>query len=187
MTKPTIPVVIETRHVRLTAAHVDLLFGTGYVLLPLVPLEFTERFAAAEVVVLRGPTGTLKNVRILGPTVGTTCVFLSDDDRSVLGLCPGGETPPSGETCSIDGPRATIVIAGSDVRRVRRLVTTESFAAASGLATGAIVEVSVHGERDRELRGLAFEMGPALFVGLDVAEANTMEIGPGTRARLTSG
>lgn len=182
MTPLSIPVVIEARHVRLTAAHVALLFGDGHAPFSLVPLEHTKRFATADVVEVRGPGGSCKQVRVLGPTVESTGVFVSNDDMHALGF--GGSGLDS--TCSIDGPRGTIVLASGVVHQLRRLVVTREVASEYGLTVGQGASVVVHGERARELRGVAVEIDAACYVGVYVADANAMDIGPTTSASLGS-
>lgn len=187
---PTWPVVIEARHVRLSAAHVEMLFGAGHALLELVWLPPTGRFASADVVDVRGPSGTLKGVRVLGPIAGATRVYLSDDDVADCGLDgnrAGG--------VSIDGPRGTLVLAAGAVLDVRRLVVPRQ---ATG-PSGETLDVLVRGERARELRGMPVEQngdangggvgddangGP--WLAIDIANANAMDIGPLTRATASS-
>lgn len=172
-------VIIEARHVRLTAAHIEMLFGAGHALLELVPLPPTGRFASADVVDVRGPSGTLKGVRLLGPIAASTRVYLSDDDVVDCGLDAnrvGG--------VSIDGPRGTLVLAAGAVADVRRLVAPRALVAAITATTGT-VDVLVRGERARELRGVPLETvdeGKEVWLAIDVANANAMDIGPLTRA-----
>lgn len=183
MTTASIPVVIEARHVRLTAGHVEILFGAGHALSSLVPLELTGRFAAAEVVEVRGPAGSCKNVRVLGPVVDATSVFVSDGDKDLLGA--GDATT----TCSVDGPKGTVVLGSSVVRPLRRLVVTRELAALHGLAVSgtqaASVDIVVQAERARELRNVPVELGPVVYLGVDVTDANAMDVGPTTRAQLS--
>lgn len=182
----TWPVVIEARHVRLSAAHIEMLFGAGHALLELVPLPGTGRFASADVVDVRGPSGTLKSVRVLGPVTAATRVYLSDDDVADCGLDAnrGG--------VSVDGPRGTLVLAAGAVMDVRRLVVPKG-AAWSGAS--ASIDVLVRGERARELRGVPVEHGGDAgadgtegvpWLAIDVANANAMDIGPATRATASS-
>ena len=62
-----IPVAITARHVHLSAAHAETLFGKGHQLLRLCELTQPDSFACAETVTVRGPTGALHDVRVVGP------------------------------------------------------------------------------------------------------------------------
>ncbi len=178
---PTWPVVIEARHVRLTAAHIEMLFGPGHALLELVPLPPTGRFASADVVDVRGPGSALKSVRVLGPVTSTTRVYLSDDDVADCGL----DVNRTGGV-SIDGPRGTLVLAAGAVVDVRRLVMPRATAASA--ASGAL-DLLVRGERARELRGVPVEASAEageVWLAIDIDNANAMDIGPATRATASS-
>jgi putative phosphotransacetylase len=186
-----IPVAIEARHVRLSSAHVALLFGRAHALHALATLEHTARFAAAEVVAIRGPAGVVDHVRVLGPAVNATTVFVNRDDMALLGLdmAPALSVAAGREsaTCSIEGPSGSIVLGLDAVRRLRRLVVTNELAGAHGLTADASVDVVVHGERARELRGVHVEIGEALYLAIDVADANAVDVSPTTRAWLSTG
>lgn len=90
-----IPVAVSARHVHLSEAHVEALFGKGHQLTLMRQLTQTEGWAAAETVEVIGPKGSLKNVRILGPTRSQTQIEVSKTDTFALGV----EAPvrPSGK------------------------------------------------------------------------------------------
>lgn len=172
------PVLIEARHVRLSATHIELLFGVGHRLLELVFLPPTGRFASADVVDVRGASGVLKGVRVLGPVASATRVYLSDDDIADCGIDVDRTAG-----LSVDGPRGTLVLGGTDaVFDVRRLVVPR---ATSAPAPGASIDLVVHSERARELRGVRVEASDdaqAVWLGIDVSMANALDVGPATHA-----
>lgn len=178
---PVLPVIIEARHVRLSAAHVELLFGAGHALVPLAPLPHTGRFACAEVVAVRGPGGALGNVRVLGPVAPATRVVLGDSDLEGLQLEAG---------CTIDGPRSTLVVGKDAIRRLRRAPRGAAEAARRALVDGAHVDVQVRAERARELRGLPLEVDAELadsgYVAVEIGDANGLDVSAATRATLSS-
>lgn len=83
-----IPVGVSNRHVHLAPHHIEALFGKGYELTPLRELSQKGQFAARETVILKGPHGSLSNVRILGPSRGATQVEISCTDGFELGVHP---------------------------------------------------------------------------------------------------
>lgn len=83
-----IPVGVSNRHVHLSPAHVEVLFGGGYELTPLRELSQKGQFAAHETVTLVGPRGIIQHVRILGPSRGATQVEISCTDGYELGVHP---------------------------------------------------------------------------------------------------
>ncbi|MGE5702938.1 MAG: phosphate propanoyltransferase [Clostridia bacterium] len=85
---PTIPVGVSNRHVHLSPADVEKLFGQGYSLTPFRNLSQPGQFAAAELVTLHGPKGLIQNVRVLGPARGASQVEISKTDGFGLGIHP---------------------------------------------------------------------------------------------------
>jgi acetate kinase len=80
----SLPVAVSARHVHLSPAHVEALFGA-----PLTP-EFALRqpgnFAARERVTVEGPKGRFEGVRVLGPARGRTQIEVSRTDTFTLGI-----------------------------------------------------------------------------------------------------
>lgn len=84
----TVPLEASGRHIHLTRADVETLFGRGYQLSRLKDLSQPGQFACAERVELIGPKGTLKNVVVLGPERTESQVEISLTDGVSLGLVP---------------------------------------------------------------------------------------------------
>jgi len=82
----TLPVAVSARHVHLSNAAVEQLFGKGYQLTKLKSLSQPEGWAAEETVEVIGPKGSLAKVRVLGPTRSRTQVEVSRTDTFMLGL-----------------------------------------------------------------------------------------------------
>ncbi len=81
-----IPVAVSARHVHLTQATLDALFGPGHVLQVKSALSQPGQFAASETVTLVGPRGRLEHVRVLGPARSADQVELSRSDEMALGI-----------------------------------------------------------------------------------------------------
>ena len=84
----TIEIEASGRHVHLSRADVDALFGVGYRLNRVKDLSQPGQFACAERVTLTGPKGSFQNVVILGPERGESQVELSLTDAVALGVVP---------------------------------------------------------------------------------------------------
>ena len=78
---------ISARHVHLTDAHVETLFGPGHKLTPVKDLYQDGYYAAEETVAVVGPRRRmLPNVRVLGPCRGDSQVELAFTDGISLGI-----------------------------------------------------------------------------------------------------
>ncbi|MEX2415041.1 MAG: phosphate propanoyltransferase [Paenibacillaceae bacterium] len=84
----TIPAGVSNRHVHLSPEHVSILFGEGFSLTSLRFLTQPGQFACNETLTLLGPSGSIENVRILGPARGLTQVEVSITDGYKLGVHP---------------------------------------------------------------------------------------------------
>lgn len=84
--KNEILVEISARHVHLTDADVQTLFGEGHTLTNLKELSQPGQYATEERVTLKGPKGEMGRVIVLGPTRPATQVELSATDARSLGV-----------------------------------------------------------------------------------------------------
>jgi putative phosphotransacetylase len=83
----TLAVNVSARHMHVTDADLERLFGPGHKLTPMRPLYQEGHFAAEETVTLVGPKRRLiSNLRILGPTRKTTQIELAFTDAISLGI-----------------------------------------------------------------------------------------------------
>jgi acetate kinase len=82
----SVPVAVSARHVHLSQAHVEALFGAGTTLTAEFDLRQPGNFAAHQRVTVEGPKGRFENVRVLGPTRGRTQVEVSRTDTFTLGI-----------------------------------------------------------------------------------------------------
>jgi len=177
----TIPVAVSARHVHLSRATVDAIFGSGYQLTPAVPLRQPGQWAAAERVTLEGPKGRIERVAILGPERKRTQIEISRTDGFALGI-----DPPVRDSGKLDGTQTVRLIgpAGDQVTdgliiAARHIHTNPSDARRFGLTDGMVVDVRIGDEE----RGLTF--GKTLIrVGadsvtemhIDTDEANAADI-----------
>ncbi len=81
-------VLVETsaRHVHLTKADIETLFGAGHTLTVKKMLSQPGQFACEERVDVVGPKNTIKNVSVLGPARKASQVEVSLTDARTLGI-----------------------------------------------------------------------------------------------------
>ncbi|MCQ2553874.1 MAG: propanediol utilization protein, partial [Clostridia bacterium] len=80
-----VPVGISNKHIHLSQADLEVLFGEGAQLTLKKELKQPNQFAAEEQVQIVGPKGSA-TVRVLGPTRKETQVELSMTDTRSLGI-----------------------------------------------------------------------------------------------------
>lgn len=144
---PTLRVSISARHVHLTDAHVEQLFGKGYKLAAFKPLYQEGFYAAQETVMLVGPRRRmLPEVRILGPTRSHSQVELALTDAISLGI----EAPVrhSGDIagtpgCVLVGPAGAIELKEGVIRAARHVHMNFSEAAHYGVSNGQLMTLKI--------------------------------------------
>ena len=81
-----IPVGVSNRHLHLSQADQDVLFGAGYQMTPIKDLSQPGQFACKEMVTICGPKGAIEKVRVLGPVRNKTQVEILTGDGFKLGV-----------------------------------------------------------------------------------------------------
>ncbi|OHB75626.1 MAG: transcriptional regulator [Planctomycetes bacterium RBG_16_64_10] len=175
-------VSISARHVHLTDAHVETLFGAGRTLAPMRPLYQDGFYAAEETVMLVGPRRRmLPSVRILGPTRRQTQVELAFTDGISLGI----DLPvrPSGQIdgtpgCVLVGPKGVVELAEGVIRAERHVHMNTRDAAYYGVRTGDRMDLKVHSTCSAILQDLLVRADETskLEVHLDTDEANAADL-----------
>ncbi|MBI5624562.1 MAG: phosphate propanoyltransferase [Elusimicrobia bacterium] len=159
LTRSGIPITVgvSNRHLHLSAAHFESLFGSGAVMGVLRPLGQPGQFASSRTVDLEGPKGRVKGVRVLGPARSKTQIEVSLTDARTLGI-----DPPLRQSGSLDaaagvrllGPAGSVEAPGSVIIAQRHLHVHTSDAARLGLKDNEVVRVRVGGPA---LRPVVFE------------------------------
>lgn len=140
-----VPVAVSARHVHLSQAAVEALFGAGHQLTMDHPLSQPEGWAAREAVELIGPKGTLAGVRVLGPVRTETQIEISHTDTFTLGVdAPLRDSGMLQDTPQVRlrGPSGTIATAGLIVA-ARHIHLNSGDATRWGLRNGDHVDVKV--------------------------------------------
>ena len=143
-----VPVGISVRHIHLTRADVDKLFGYGYQLTPKKALSQPGQFACEECLDVIGPKGELKRVRILGPERSATQIELAQTDCRTIGV--NAPVRSSGDTkgtpgVTLRGPLGELTVPEGVIVADRHLHMTPAQATAFGLADGDRVQIRING------------------------------------------
>lgn len=181
----TVLVEISARHVHVSEADLEVLFGKGYKLTPKKDLSQPGQFACEERVTVVGPKKELAGVSILGPCRPATQVELSLTDARSIGvkapIRESGDTKDSG-ACKLVGPCGEVELTEGVIAAKRHIHMTKADGEKYGIVDKQIVSVKI----PTADRSLIFEDvvarvsdSYALAMHLDTDEANAAAI-PGS-------
>ena len=181
---------VSARHVHLTQADVETLFGEGAVLEPRRELTQPGLFAAKQKVDIVGPKNTIHSVTILAPVRKYTQIEISKTDARTLGL--NAPTRMSGDLadtpgCTLVGPAGSLELEKGVIVARRHLHIPVAIAEEEGLKNNDIVAIEVdEGERGMIMKDVVVRVsakaGP--FVHIDTDEANAAAINGRAYGRL---
>lgn len=184
MSEKFVPVGLSNRHLHLSKEHLNILFGEGFELTKLKDLSQPGQFAANEKVDIVGPKGTLKGVRILGPTRKETQIEISVTDGFVLGVNPpvrdSGKLEDS-PGAKIVGPKGEVELEKGVIAAARHIHMHTSDAENFGLKDKDVVKVKVGGKRGLVFENVVVRVNPeyALEMHVDIDEGNAAQIKSG--------
>jgi putative phosphotransacetylase len=174
-------ILVETsaRHVHLSAADLETLFGAGAALTFKKDLSQPGQFACEERVKLVGPKKEIANVIILGPVRPATQVELSYTDARTLGVdAPLRESGDLDGTPGIKlvGPCGEVDITSGVIIAKRHIHMTPEDAAEFGVENGQVVSVKVESGRSALLGDVVVRVSPkfALAMHIDTDESNAV-------------
>lgn len=179
-----IPAAASGRHVHISAADREKLFGTGYALKKLKALSQPGQYACEEKLTVVGPKGSIDGVRILGPERPDTQVEVSLTDTFKLGIKPvlrmsGNVEGTPG--CKLIGPAGEVSLGKGVIIAARHLHISDEEAAEYGLKNGDIVSAKKSGERETIFGNILVRSGKehSLELHIDTDEANAAGISNG--------
>lgn len=171
----------SARHVHLSQADQDALFGAGYQMKPIKELSQTGQFAYEEKVTVRGPKGEF-DARILGPCRKQTQVELAWSDGRRIGIeTPvrmSGDLAGSSGGVTLAGPKGEVALKEGVINDQRHLHCSDTEATELGLKTGDIIEIAVPGATPLVVREAVVRVHPSfrMNVHLDTDEANAASL-----------
>ncbi|MCA9671740.1 MAG: acetate/propionate family kinase [Myxococcales bacterium] len=185
-----IPVAISARHVHLTDAVIERLYGAGHQLRELKPLSQPGQYAAEETVTLVGPKRSIEDVRVLGPARSKCQVEISRTDEFHLGI--DAPVRASGDVenspgLTLVGPAGRVELKQGVICAWRHIHMTPEDAKRFGVKDRDVVDVAV----DSEERSLVFgdvlvRVSPKykLEMHIDTDEGNAAELSRGAEGAL---
>lgn len=177
----SIPLGISNRHVHLSRADVDTLFGAGYSLTKARELSQPGQYACNETVTVCGPRGAIEKVRVLGPVREQTQVEILRGDCYKLGV--KAPVRLSGELegtpgITLVGPKGSVYIRCGLMVAQRHIHMTPDDARYFGVTDGERVSIGFDGPRGGGYNQVVIRVSnsAALDCHIDVEEANAMDL-----------
>ncbi len=187
-------VLVETsaRHVHVSEADLETLFGAGYELTKKKDLSQPGQFACEERVQVIGAKGSFPAVSILGPTRPATQVELSASDARSIGVVApcreSGDVAGSG-ACKLVGPKGEVELNEGVIVAKRHIHATPADAEKYGLEDKQIVGVKVESDGRALVFGdVIVRVSPsyALAMHIDTDESNAAFATPGMMGEIVT-
>lgn len=139
-------VEVSARHIHVTQADMDILFGKGSELHPVKELSQPGQFASEEKLTLKGPKGCL-TARILGPLRSETQVEVSLTEARQLGvkaqIRESGDLEGTTGDLTLVGPAGEIALTKGVIAAKRHVHMTPADAEKYGVTNGEVVAVKI--------------------------------------------
>lgn len=188
----TVPVEVSARHVHLSQADVEALFGAGHTLTPKRDLSQPGQFLAEERVSIVTGKGEFRNVAVLGPARKQTQVELSLTDAKTLGL-----SAPVRQSGNMAGSPTVCLLAGNNMLQAREsaivaqnhIHMTPADARNFGVSDGQRVRVAMGTARPLTFDDVVIRVndGFSLAMHIDFDEANACAFQAGQTGRILIG
>ena len=187
----TVKIGVSNRHLHLSPADVEKLFGTGAGLGVDRPITQPGQFAARERVRVVGPKGSIDGVRIVGPPRGATQLELAATDCRTIGVAApvarSGALSGSAGGVKLEGPKGAVELATGVITAARHMHCSAEDAQRLGFADGDIIRISCgKGARRVVFDDVLVRAGPthATEVHLDTDEAAAAGVQTGDMAEI---
>lgn len=188
---PKIIIEVSGRHLHLSRADADKLFGPGYQLNVLKHTSQPGQFAAKETVQIVGPKHSFAKVRVVGPWRSQTQLELSTTDCLMLGVAPkirvSGEFTDSSGGVKVVGPAGQIKLSAGIIVAQRHLHLSPAQAKQWGLKHLDNVSVRTSGSRALIFKNVVVRSRPGideLSFMIDTDEANAAGVAQGDKGEL---
>lgn len=189
---PPHPLVVNVsaRHMHVTQADLDTLFGPGSKLTKLKDLYQQGEFASEQLVTVIGPRQRIiPNVRILGPMRDYTQIELSYTDGIYLGIdlplrISGNHEGTPG--CTVLGPAGAITLKKGVIRAERHVHVSTADMAYYGVKDGDYLRLKIDGPCGLTFDRVKVRYHPkvVLEVHIDTDEGNACDLESATHMEL---
>lgn len=188
-TEKRVPVGTSNRHIHLSQADLEALFGENYTLTVHKELSQPGQYAAQETVTLVGPKGSLEKVRVLGPVRKNTQVEISVTDCFKLGIKPVIRDSGQHEGTpglQITGPVGKVELKTGVIVASRHIHLHSEDAQAWSLKDGDRVRVKVESQRPMIYEDVLIRVSDQYQkeMHLDLDEANAALIDSTSQGKL---
>ena len=180
-----VPVGVSNRHIHLSRADLETLFGKGYELTPIKELSQPGQYACKEVLTIVGPSmRPIENVRVLGPVRKSSQVEISLTDSYVLKVKPpvreSGNIKDSAPI-RIIGPKGIVELSEGCIIANRHIHMSPSDAEKFGVSDGDYVDIDANGNRRTRWFDVQVRVHKdfRLEMHVDTDDANAAGIGNG--------
>ena len=185
-----VPVGVSNRHIHLTKADLETLFGEGYELTPLKDLSQPGQYACKEVLTIVGPSlKPIENVRVLGPLRSKSQVEISATDSYILKIKPpvresGNIVGSAG--IRIIGPKGVVQLSEGCIIANRHIHMSPKDATKFNVKDGDFVVVDVKGKRRSRWYDVQVRVSPDFYLEMhvDTDDANATGIGNGCKVQI---
>ena len=182
---------ISNKHLHLSDADLETLFGPGAKLTPYKELVQPGQYAAEEKVDVIGPKGSFKGMRIIGPTRPQTQVEISMTDARVIGIdAPIRESGKLDGTPGVKlvGPAGELDLETGVIVALRHIHLSPSEAAEAGLKDKDLVDIKTHGSRPLIFQDVLIRSGDGhqKECHIDTDEANAAGAANGQEIEIIS-
>jgi len=177
----SIPVGISNRHIHLSQADLETLFGTGYQLTKTKDLSQPMQYACKETLTIAGPKGAIEKVRILGPARSESQVEILQADCFKLGI-----TAPvrlSGDLqgtpgITLIGPKGSVFLSKGLLIAQRHIHMNLEDVKHFGVSDGEQVTIQIDGLRGGTYSNVVIRANntSSLEFHIDMEEANAMHL-----------
>ena len=188
--KGLVPVGISNRHIHLSAAHVEALFGKGYELQPMKDLSQPGQYACKEQLTIVGPSmRAIEKVRVLGPVRKDTQVEISRTDAYTLKVkAPVRESGKieGSAGVTIIGPKGVVTIDKGCIIANRHIHMSLEDGEKFDVKDNEYVNVEVDGERRTKWYDVQVRVHKdfRLEMHVDTDDADAVGIGNGSKVRI---
>ena len=183
-----LPIALSNKHIHLSQADIDVLFGQGYELTHKKDLSQPGQFACEEMVEVVGPKGSTK-MRVLGPARPESQVEVSLADARGLGIAV--PVRQSGDTegtpgCKLVGPKGEVEMSRGVIVAARHIHMSLEDAEKFGVKDKDVVSVQTTGERALLFNNVLVRANAAfaLEMHVDLEEGNAAGVKNGDLVEL---
>jgi len=179
-------IAISNRHIHLTKETYDLLFDEPLTMKK--PISQIGEFASLQTLTLKGPKGTIENVRVMGPFRDYNQVEISRSDAYKLGVNPpvreSGDLEDS-ETITIITSKKEITLDNVCIQAERHIHMNEKKARELGLKNDDLVKLIVNNDKGGEMEAFVKVKSNGFFeIHIDYDDANAFLLKNGDEVEI---